>query len=258
MTTEALLLMLAQINNTLANQPVLSGQAILDLLLTVDGAGSGLDADLFDGEDRRVTYVTGLDGTETLDTYLLNGITFGQHATTGSWPGNYGVYVVVRGHNRRGLALWYKNDQEKLWYRISNNDYTWRTWQQVITADDGGQTTLPGDLSVGGTIVQPNWIAPTLLNGWVNYGGVTEPAGYYLDSNGVVHIRGRVKDGTSNIVCSLPAGYRPAYATYQPIISFDGTAHIAVVGNVNTAGDVWIDAVGNDWASLAGLSFRVT
>ena len=61
-------------------------------------------------------------------------------------------------------------------------------------------------------ITQETWVSPTLLNSWVNYGGGEATAQYFKDSNGIVHIKGTVKDGTfvagTNIFV-LPDGYRP-------------------------------------------------
>jgi hypothetical protein len=55
-----------------------------------------------------------------------------------------------------------------------------------------------------------SWIAPTLENGWVNFGGEWTPAGYIKDALGFVHIQGTIKSGTSGKAAFvLPAGYRP-------------------------------------------------
>lgn len=60
------------------------------------------------------------------------------------------------------------------------------------------------------------WTAPTFENSWANtgtYGGRTyNPAGYYIDPNGVVHMRGTIGSGTAATAAfTLPAGYRPPY-----------------------------------------------
>jgi hypothetical protein len=61
-------------------------------------------------------------------------------------------------------------------------------------------------------IIQEAWQTPTLLNGWVNYGSVYAPAGFYKDPLGIVHLRGGVKSGTIGLnVFTLPVGYRPAF-----------------------------------------------
>ena len=55
------------------------------------------------------------------------------------------------------------------------------------------------------------WIAPTLLNSWVNYGTPFDDVLYKKDADGSVTIKGLVRFGTLNTtVFTLPAGYRPA------------------------------------------------
>ena len=44
--------------------------------------------------------------------------------------------------------------------------------------------------------VQESWIAPTLLNSWVNYSGSYNPAGYMKDVLGFVYLRGMIKTGS--------------------------------------------------------------
>ncbi|WP_440118489.1 hypothetical protein [Paenibacillus sp. QZ-Y1] len=64
----------------------------------------------------------------------------------------------------------------------------------------------------------PAWITPTLLNSWINYGGVEDGAGYRKDSDGYVHLRGLVKLGVAGaMVFKLPVGYRPKAAIRAPI-----------------------------------------
>ena len=69
---------------------------------------------------------------------------------------------------------------------------------------------------------QEAWIAPTLLNGWVNSGGSYATAGYMKDSMGFVHIKGLVKDGVTTVTTSLfvlPVGYRPLETLYFSTLS---------------------------------------
>jgi hypothetical protein len=72
---------------------------------------------------------------------------------------------------------------------------------------------IPGDCS--GTLITQrvtladDWIAPTLLNSWVDYGGGSQTA-RYRKLNGLVYVEGRIKNGTAVDVCTLPVGYRPA------------------------------------------------
>lgn len=51
---------------------------------------------------------------------------------------------------------------------------------------------------------------PGFQNGWKNIGDEGEPAAFYKDHEGIVHLRGFVYSGTSRYVFVLPPGYRPA------------------------------------------------
>jgi hypothetical protein len=98
-----------------------------------------------------------------------------------------------------------------------------------------------------------SWIAPTLLNSWVNYGGGTTPAGYYKDSFGIVHLRGLIKDGTlASAAFVLPAGYRPVNQEDFCQITSGGAGRCLIYA----AGSVIPQTGGNSWYSLAGITFR--
>ena len=96
------------------------------------------------------------------------------------------------------------------------------------------------------------WVSPTLLNSWVNYGGNWNPAGYYKDPFGRVHLRGLVKSGTAVTIFTLPAGYRPAYDEIHASVSVDAFNSIRVYAT----GDVTYAAGSTVWMSLDGISFR--
>jgi len=113
----------------------------------------------------------------------------------------------------------------------------------------------------------PTWIAPTLLNSWVNYGnGIVGDAGYYKDALGRVHIKGVIKDGTataSTVLFQLPAGYRPGHEVVCNVRASNTTesAEGAARVDIETDGDVVI--IGGDvsgfgtgcYVSLDGISF---
>lgn len=54
-----------------------------------------------------------------------------------------------------------------------------------------------------------DWIAPTLLNSWVNVGTGYQPA-QYRKVGTRVDVRFAVKNGTTSPIFNLPAGYRPS------------------------------------------------
>lgn len=82
------------------------------------------------------------------------------------------------------------------------------------------------------------WIAPTLLNSWTNLGGAYEPAGYYKDDMGIVHVRGIVTGGTTTLgtpILTFPAGYRPLFTIATACVSNNlfGSFQITSAGNLN-------------------------
>lgn len=97
------------------------------------------------------------------------------------------------------------------------------------------------------------YVAPTLLNGWMDFGAGYNPAGYMLDGLGFVHLRGLVKLGTMHSpVFQLPPGFRPAYDEYMATIAGNAFASVTTT----SAGNVipW-DGV-NTWLSLDGITFK--
>lgn len=114
--------------------------------------------------------------------------------------------------------------------------------------------TIPGTLGVTGAITATGGIAveavltPTMTNGWG--AGVK----YWKDSFGVVHLQGSMAAGAAGGAFTLPAGYRPAVASYFPC----GTGAASSVSrlDISTAGVVepWTLAATN----LDGITFRTT
>ena len=103
---------------------------------------------------------------------------------------------------------------------------------------------------------QEAWIAPTLLNGWVNFGTGNVAASFYKDEFGVVHLRGLIKDGTTTAnttLFTLPVGYRPLLANYFVTADIDGFARLYVTdtGVVAVAGNAI-----NGYLSLNQISFK--
>lgn len=98
---------------------------------------------------------------------------------------------------------------------------------------------------------QPVWVAPVLLNGWVNY-LTNETVEFLKDSTGFVFIKGRIKNGmTTNgtILFYLPKGYRPkGNLVFTVATSSDG-------GVTNSAAEVAIWTDGGVRAYFAKSSY---
>ena len=105
---------------------------------------------------------------------------------------------------------------------------------------------------------QPQWIAPTLLNGWVNWDSTNMPAGYVKDELGFVHLRGFIKNGSLGVPAFyLPVGYRPNNENAQFLAySNDGTNQI--VGRIIVYRDGRVVPYGgSNWIyCLDSVSFR--
>jgi hypothetical protein len=95
------------------------------------------------------------------------------------------------------------------------------------------------------------WIAPTLLNGWVNYGAPYDNAGYRKEPAGLVRLRGVIKNGTianGTVLFNLPVGYRPS--AQRSIPSYQGGADDAIRLEVATNGDVSATGLANNFNLL--------
>ncbi len=134
----------------------------------------------------------------------------------------------------------------------------------LLTANGGLNVT--GDISItSGSVLQEGWTALTVAtfnDTWANVGGVYNPAAYFKDTNGIVHIRGAVIRGTggtsSPIIFNLPAGYQPAYQeVHWGVKDISGTSALVRV-DIDTNGNVMVDATVSDGVSVSidGLSFR--
>jgi hypothetical protein len=99
---------------------------------------------------------------------------------------------------------------------------------------------------------QGTWIAPTLINGWQDYGADYNATEYFRDSNGIVHLRGLVKNGTLGLtVFTLPVGYRPVARELHVCNSAGAFGRVDVFAN----GDVIIQTGGPGWVALDGITF---
>ena len=85
----------------------------------------------------------------------------------------------------------------------------------------------------------PAWIAPTMGNGWVDYGAGWYGAGYRKLRNGNVELRGLIKNGTTaTTVFTLPVGYRPVNGSLLfPVIGGNAIGRVDVATNGNVSVD---------------------
>lgn len=127
-----------------------------------------------------------------------------------------------------------------------------------LTAD--GNLSIGGDLDIaGGISPQEGWNdvgtlgKPAFQNFWTNYNTAThDRVSYFKDKNGIVHIKGFVRSGTTGtVIFNLPAGYRPSLMIHAPGWSNVNPAMFRIYAN----GNVEHGAGGNGWFSVH-WSFR--
>jgi hypothetical protein len=117
-----------------------------------------------------------------------------------------------------------------------------------------GNITLSGTLNYNGSFTNESPVNLPMLNGWINYGPGFTGATYYKDRTGIVHLEGLVKNGTSNIIGNLPAGYRPGGT--QIFIAVNGYAAFARIDIGSDGNIIAVDPFTNGYLSLSGISFR--
>jgi hypothetical protein len=97
----------------------------------------------------------------------------------------------------------------------------------------------------------PVWTAPTFENSWVDFGSVYQTAAYRIQE-GRVYLRGLIKSGTiTTAAFTLPAGYWPAAAVYQIVVSNNAVGVVDVRAN----GQVIAQVGNNTHFSLDGVTF---
>lgn len=102
---------------------------------------------------------------------------------------------------------------------------------------------------------QPQWIEPTLLNGWVNYGQIWHNAGYSKSDLNEVEFIGAVKNTNHLSIFILPKGFRPSKLLTFIVASHTGTSDLS--GRIDVYPDGRVDFVSGNtfFVSLNGVRF---
>lgn len=104
-------------------------------------------------------------------------------------------------------------------------------------------------------------VTPSLQNGWVAFGGGYQSPRIYKDNDGLVHIEGMIKSGTTTsatVIFPLPKGYIPSSIHMFLLACNDGTGLKNCTVEVNSSGNVVCSLnVANNWLSLEGIKYKV-
>lgn len=135
----------------------LDANSLLTSLKTVDGTGSGLDADLLDGLHATNFFKTSTHVTSNLDTYYTSGIVGFHNTTTGAPYVGYGqvLCIVSNGDAHNNTNNWitqlaFGTNQTSSYFRTKVNNGTWGAWQTIWnSSNDGSGSGLDADLLDG-------------------------------------------------------------------------------------------------------------
>lgn len=98
------------------------------------------------------------------------------------------------------------------------------------------------------------YTAPTFANGWSNYAGSWQGAGYTLDGAGRVQLTGLIKGGTTTSgtpMALLPAGYRPD--AYMHVLN--DSANTGAHFSIDVSGNVLAKGYTNTYQSLQEMFY---
>lgn len=118
----------------------------------------------------------------------------------------------------------------------------------AVTSDKVDWTTVQ--------TAQTGWTTPTLQNGWVYNGAPYNTPAYRKDLDGVVHLKGMVRSGTSTQpIFTLPPGFRPPATVYLAAPNGGATAEVGIL-MILANGEIRNGTGSNTYQSLDNISFK--
>lgn len=99
-----------------------------------------------------------------------------------------------------------------------------------------------------------SWTNLALLAGWQNYGGIYTVPQYTKASDGIVTVKGLIKNGTTTgnpVIANLPPGYRPKERIVLHVVANGAYGRI----DINTNGDMIALTSNATWTALDGIHF---
>lgn len=173
--------------------------------------------------------------TDNLNILSKSGMYWARDSTIGA-PGkySYGVFFLKESANY-GLQIafpYHGGEGEILMRRTDSSETGWTNWRT---------NTAPTP-----------WVNFTLMNNWQNSGG-SDPIASYTVKDGIVHLRGLVKNGTTNIgtvIAELPNGVKPKTRHIYPTITSGAEGYEMGRIFIETTGQIKFMNGGNNWVVL--------
>ena len=100
-----------------------------------------------------------------------------------------------------------------------------------------------------------DWFDVELKNNWVQYGISHNPPQYSITHDGIVRLRGLIKNGTTTpgtVLFTLPKTFRSEFIVLIDTISNNLIGKV----DIEPSGDVVIRVGSNTWLSLDNISFQ--
>jgi len=232
----------------------LTAAQLVDILETADGSGSGLDADLLDGQHGSyylptssytasdvLTKIKTVDGTGTgLDADLLDGQHGSYYLPSASYTAA-DVLTKIKTVDGAGSGLDADLlDGQSSSYYLPASSYTASDVLAKLVTVDGPGSNIDAD-SVDGLGVDSSWTyALGVSSAWNNTANTVI---YYRKICGIVNVRCYIEtDWVGNLagspIVTLPAGYRPAYFHEYMLMMRTGTVYRC---RVQTDGQMFIE-----------------
>ena len=105
-----------------------------------------------------------------------------------------------------------------------------------------------------------DWAELSYQNGWVNYGDNENADAAFCRRNGIVYLKGLVKDGitsSTTVIATLPLGCRPERNSHFTTWSVNYPIYLRInaAGQLNIGGAIAGGVVNSAWVSLDGISY---
>lgn len=112
---------------------------------------------------------------------------------------------------------------------------------------------INGGIPASGGSPDTAWTAPSMVNGWVDYGAPWEGAAYRR-VGGVTYLRGLIRSGTATsqtVIFTLPAGFR-SNTDQHVVVASNGSWGVL---NIYADGRVTCNTNSSGWTSLRNITF---
>lgn len=215
---------------------------LLAQIKTVDGAGSGLDADSVDGiGENQIVYGEAPSRTLSADAGLIG------------WPSGFFDSSAAAD---QFAPVWQHTIISR--HRNVTTDYSLQIGGDFFSDDLRFRRVAASIGSSWQKIyhegMETGWFAPTFENGWQQVDATDHKVLYRKDADNMVHLRGLVSGGAYNTrAFILPAGYRPGnLLIFGPATN---VSNLPARVDIYETGSVYI-IYGSAWVSLAGIAFK--